>query len=183
MASDQTMAALNRLRSVTALSETAGAPQGKLPDYLSQFRKQYGVGTPVNLGIGGGGSLGGNDKFSRFLQAIAGQESGGSGYRRVNPDSGALGKYQIMPSNIAGWSKAILGHSITPSQFLHSNAYQDQIASGMLKNYVKKYGYQGAAAAWYGGPGVAKRWSGLTNPQGAYPSIASYVNQIMRRMG
>lgn len=179
MASNDAMAALDRLRAVTSLSDTAGAPQGKLPDYLSQFRKKYGVGSPVNLGIGGG--VGGNDKFSKFLNAIAQQESGGN-YGSVNRSSGALGKYQIMPSNIAGWSKQILGHSVSTSQFLHSAQLQDQIASGMLKNYVKKYGYAGAAAAWYGGPGVASRWAHMTNPQGAYPSIAGYVNQILRRM-
>lgn len=164
------------------MSNAAGAPQGKLPDFLKEYRKKYGVGSPVSLGISGaGGGVGGGDKFQRFVNAIAGQESGGS-YSAVNRSSGALGKYQIMPSNIPSWSKSVLGRSITAKQFLSSPALQDKIAQTMLRRYVKKYGYSGAAAAWYGGPGVANKWSSMTNPQGAYPSIASYVNQIMRRM-
>lgn len=170
---------VNQLRRGNTMSDAAGAPQGKLPDYLEQYRKQFGVGDPVNLGIGGG--VGGDDKFSRFVSAIAGQESGGN-YGAVNRSSGALGKYQIMPSNIPSWSRSVLGHTITNKQFLKSPALQDKIAQTMLRRYVKKYGYSGAAAAWYGGPGVARNWSRMTNPQGAYPSIASYVNQILRRM-
>lgn len=174
---------VNQLRAGSQMSQAAGAPQGKLPDFLGQYRKKYGVGNPVNLRFSSpGGGLGGDDKFSRFVRAIANQESGGNGYSRVNPDSGALGKYQIMPGNIPSWSRSALGHSITAKQFLRSPALQDRIATAMLRKYVQKYGYSGAAAAWYGGPGVAQNWSRMTNPQGRYPSIASYVNQILRRM-
>ena len=177
---------IQQVRRGQSMAEHAGAPQGKVPDYLEEFRKKMGVGTPVELGmpsLQGGGSGGGGSKFDAFVKAIAGQESGGNGYGKVNPDSGATGKYQIMPSNIPNWSNKILGRTLTQKQFLNSPALQDRIARGMLQNYVKKYGYSGAAAAWYGGPGVADNWSSRTNPEGKYPSIASYVNQIMRRMG
>lgn len=170
---------LNQLRSASGLSESAGIPAPKLPDYLKQYRKLYGVGSPVDLPYAG--PVGG-DKFSRFVNAIAMQESGGN-YRAVNPSSGALGKYQIMPANVGPWSRRVLGRTLTTKQFLNSPALQDRIATAMLRNYVKKYGYSGAAAAWYGGEGVARNWSRYTNPQGRYPSIASYVNQILRRMG
>lgn len=172
---------VNQLRQGNVLSDTAGAPQGKLPDFLKKYRKEFGVGSPVNFDFSSGG-VGGGDKFSRFVNAIANQESSGNGYRKVNPDSGAIGKYQIMPDNIPSWSRSVLGRSITSKQFLHSPALQEKIARTMLQRYVKKYGYSGAAAAWYGGPGVARSWSSRNNPQGRYPSIASYVNQIMRRM-
>lgn len=173
---------INQLRAGNTMSNAAGAPQGKLPNFLKEYRKKYGVGNPVNLsfGIPGGGSSS-NSKFERFVRAIAGQESGGN-YRAENPHSGALGKYQIMPSNVAAWSKSILGRTLTKKQFLNSPALQEQIARTMLRRYVKKYGYSGAAAAWYGGPGVAKNWARMTNPQGQYPSIANYVRTIMRRM-
>ena len=39
-----------------------------------------------------------------FMRALAGQESGGS-YEAVNRDSGAYGKYQIMPANWPSWSR------------------------------------------------------------------------------
>lgn len=172
---------MNQLRNVRSLSDTAGAHQGQLPDYLGQYRKMYGVGSPVNL-PNSVGNTGGGDQFSRFVNAIAQQESGGS-YKQVNPDSGALGRYQIMPGNVPSWSKRVLGRTLTSKQFLNSPALQDQIAQSMLRSYVKKYGYSGAAAAWYGGEGVARNWSSRTNPQGRYPSIAKYVQQILKRMG
>lgn len=179
MASYDFESLMAQLRAGSNLSASAGVPQAKLPDYLKQYRKLYGVGTPVDLPTAG--LVGGSDKFSRFVNAIAAQESGGN-YKAVNPHSGALGKYQIMPANVAAWSKRILGRTLTRKQFLASPALQDQIAQTMLRNYVKKYGYSGAAAAWYGGEGVARNWSRYKNPQGAYPSIASYVNQILKRM-
>jgi hypothetical protein len=97
--------------------------------------------------------------FERFFAAIALQESNGR-YDAVNRSSGALGKYQIMPANIPGWSKQILGHAITPTQFLHSAALQDQIARGKMLQYWTKYGARGAAAAWYSGnPGRQNDYS------------------------
>lgn len=141
---------------------------------------QYPVIKPTNNFNTGGSSTGGTE-FDRFVNAISGQESGGN-YSSVNPQSGALGKYQIIPGNIPSWSRQILGKSISTSQFLKSPDLQERIARGMLLRYYKQYGAAGAAAAWYGGPGVAKKWKTLRNPQGAYPSIYNYVNQILQRM-
>src|SRR5690242_14824625 len=90
--------------------------------------------------------------FEQFMQGISIQESGGS-YSAVNRGSGALGKYQVMPSNVAGWSRQVLGYSISPSTFLHSPSLQEQIVRGILKGYFDKWGPRGAAAAWYAGPG------------------------------
>lgn len=172
---------IGQLRMGQSMSDHAGAPQGKLPNYLKQYRKKYGVGGPVSFDFGANAS---GSKFDRFVNAIAAQESGRTGniYRKQNRDSGALGKYQIMPANIPSWSRSVLGRSITNKQFLDSPALQERIARTMLRRYVKKYGYSGAAAAWYGGPGVARSFASHTASQGRYPSIASYVNQIMRRM-
>ncbi|MDV2992103.1 MAG: hypothetical protein N4J56_001757 [Chroococcidiopsis sp. SAG 2025] len=71
--------------------------------------------------ITGGGSSGG----SSLYQAIIGKESGGN-YRAVNPDSGALGLGQVMPANVASWTKAALGKSLTPQQFLNDRAAQEK---------------------------------------------------------
>jgi len=126
--------------------------------------------------------------FDNFMRAIAQRESGGN-YRAVNRDSGALGKYQIMPGNIASWSKAALGHSISTSQFLHTPSLQEQIAQYQLHNYYNKWGPGGAAVAWYAGPGTASKWyknsnSGYYNtPQGKYSSINAYALGILRAMG
>lgn len=180
MASPDVDSLLQQLRSVSSLSTSAGVDTPKLPNFLAEYRKKHGVGSPVNIpGMGGG--VGGNDEFKRFVNAISGQESGGN-YGAVNSSSGAMGRYQIMPGNVSAWSRRILGKTLTRKQFLSSPALQDRIAQTMLRNYVKKYGYSGAAAAWYGGEGVAKNWKSKRNPEGSYPSIYNYVQQIMRRM-
>lgn len=119
--------------------------------------------------------------FSQFMAGISAQESGGN-YSAVNKQSGALGKYQVMPSNVAGWSKQVLGYSISTSQFLHSPSLQEKIVSGILHGYFNKWGARGAAAAWYAGPGnhdldmsTKSQWGG--------PSIKAYVDGVISKAG
>jgi hypothetical protein len=138
---------------------------------VQQVRSKKQKGAPVAKG-----------DFGAFVQAIAGKESGGS-YSARNPHSGAMGKYQIMPSNIegpGGWDQEILGRNITTQQFMANPGLQDQIALGKLRQYYNKYGVRGAASAWYSGD--PNKWRN-TSPQGGYPSIAAYVQDIIRRMG
>lgn len=140
------------------------------------------------LRLQGGGSYNGpmpGGSVGAFIRAISGQESGGN-YGARNASSGAMGKYQIMPANIEGtgrgWDYEALGRDISTQQFMSNPQLQEQIAQYMLTKYYNQYGPQGAAAAWYGGPGVAQNWNKYTNPEGAYPSIANYVNSVMSRM-
>lgn len=126
--------------------------------------------------------------FGAFVNAIASKESGGN-YRAVNPDSGAMGKYQIMPGNISGtkrgWDYEALGYDVNRSQFLNSPQIQEAIAQYQLKKYYDKWGPRGAAIAWYAGPGAVSGYSqsALNAPQGQYPSISSYAEAILRRLG
>jgi len=153
----------------------------KRPDFTDQIQRRIeAMRPPVGSSSPQIPNSGGD--FQRFVQALVGQESGGN-YGAVNRGSGALGRYQIMPGNISSWSKAALGRSISAQEFLRNPKIQDAVAQYKLRQYVNQYGYQGAAAAWYGGPGVARNWASKTNKQGAYPSIAAYVAQVMRRMG
>ena len=126
-----------------------------------------------------GESLGGA-AFTKFVNAIAKQESGGN-YSAVNKSSGALGKYQIMPANIPSWSKAALGHSISTQKFLNTPRLQDIVAQTKMREYFKRYGATGAAQAWYGGEGSV----GKTNRSGGagYPTVGGYSAAIRRRMG
>lgn len=127
--------------------------------------------------------------FGSFLRAIAGQESGGN-YGARNRDSGAMGKYQIMPANLggrgSGWDYEALGRDVSVGQFLGSPQIQEAIAQYKLQQYYKKYGAAGAAVAWYAGPGTASGYmrnpGRYTGSQGAYPSIAAYVQQVLGRM-
>ena len=116
--------------------------------------------------------------FQDFLGAVMGQESNGN-YRAVNPNSGALGLYQVMPANVGPWSKKYLGISVTPSQFLNNASLQTRLVTAVMKDYVNRYGYRGAASAWYSGnPNLASNY----NPQKYGPSIGSYVDSVMDRM-
>lgn len=128
--------------------------------------------------------------FDQFVNSIAKKESNNN-YRAVNKTSGAMGKYQIMPSNIVGskrgWDYEALGRDITTSQFMSSPQIQETIARYKLQQYYNKYGPTGASIAWYAGPSAANYWqrtgrvSGV--PQGAYPSIAAYATSIARSLG
>lgn len=116
--------------------------------------------------------------FAAFVAAIVGQESGGN-YQAHSP-AGALGKYQILASNIASWSRGALGYQITPQQFLNSPSLQDRIARWKLRQYYDQYGPAGAAAAWYSGdPG---RWND-PSPVAGGPSVRDYVRQVLARAG
>lgn len=124
----------------------------------------------------------GNGNLSKFINAIAGKESGGS-YSARNSDSGAMGKYQIMPANIAGpggWDMEALGRNITAEQFMSSPKLQEAIARHKLAQYYNKYGARGAASAWYSGD--PNKWRN-NSPQGGYPSIYAYVMSILNAMG
>lgn len=117
-------------------------------------------------------------RLDDFLNAISAQESGGS-YTVVNRNTGALGRFQVMPGNVGPWAKRYLGITLSPSQFLRSPAMQDRLVRAVMSSYVSKYGYRGAAAAWYSGnPALADNY----NPQRYGPSIGSYVDSVMGRM-
>ncbi len=120
--------------------------------------------------------------FEQFFQSIVAQESGGN-YGAIGPRTSygrAYGKYQVLESNIPGWTKAYYGKSLTTQQFLNNPAAQDAVARGKLKSYWNKYGARGAAAAWYGGPGSANNHMS-TAPQQGGPSIKEYVDSVLNR--
>lgn len=130
---------------------------------------------------GTGGMPGGNGNFAGFMQAIRNQESGGN-YQAVNSDSGALGAFQIMPSNIlgpGGWDVEAIGRDVNRTAFLNHARLQNRIAGYKLRTYFNKYGAAGAASAWYSGD--PSLWNDR-NPQGQYPSIREYVLDILRMM-
>lgn len=118
--------------------------------------------------------------FEQFYSAIAEQESGGN-YKAVGVWVGgdrAYGKYQIMGANIPSWTKAYLGYSMTPQQFLNSPSAQEKVAKGKLKSYFNKYGARGAASAWYSGnPNLHNS----TSSQPGGPSIKGYVDSVLNK--
>lgn len=128
--------------------------------------------------------------LNKLKEGIRQQESGGN-YRATNKTSGAAGAYQIMPSNIMGtgkgWDYEALGRDVNLGEFYADAGIQDKIATYKLQQYLNAYGPAGAAIAWYAGPGAAQKYSNSgrvsTSSQGAYPTVSSYMQQILRRMG
>lgn len=110
-----------------------------------------------------------------FLNAERQQESGGN-YRIVNPGSGALGAWQVMPSNLPDWLAAAGLPPMTAQQFLYDDAAQNRVAWVILGGYYDTYGPAGAAAMWY---------SGQSDPNKTYgdPPVYQYVDDVLALMG
>lgn len=125
-----------------------------------------------------------------FMTAISGQESGSAAgnYTDVNPDTGAQGRFQIMPSNWPSWSRqAGLGPNAprTPQN-------QDAVARYKMAEYFNNYHNWGAvAAAWYGGPSAGAAylkdpnatWLNRRQGGGKYPSITDYAASVLSKFG
>ena len=62
-----------------------------------------------------------------FIEAEGIQESGGH-YGVVNPSSGALGKYQVMPANLAPWLRECHLGVVSPAAYLRDGTLQDELA-------------------------------------------------------
>ena len=105
------------------------------------------------------------------MAALGAIESNGR-YDAVNTNSGAIGKYQIMPANWASWSRRYLGNAAaapTPRN-------QDYVARHKLT----------ALYNWLGGwPSVAHWWltgDGERNPARWSAFSRSYVDKVMGLM-
>lgn len=88
----------------------------------------------------------------RSIQDI---ESGGN-YQAIGPVTKGdrpYGAYQVMGRNIPSWTQKYLGKAMSPEEFLANPAAQDAVFDGEFGGYVKKFGLEGAAQAWIGGPG------------------------------
>ena len=92
--------------------------------------------------------------YQSFKQKLFTNESGGD-YNAVNPKSGAIGKYQIMPANWSQWAQdAGLSADAQPTP----EKNQEIIADAKLRPLFEKYGAEGAFVAWYAGEQNGQRW-------------------------
>lgn len=125
--------------------------------------------------------------INRLMQAIASQESGGN-HELINGDSGASGKWQVMPENIPSWSKAALGREVSHAEFIGNAEIQQAIVKHRLGLYLDQQStsdrsleetIRRVASAWYSGQ--PKLWNN-TKPQYSngreYPSIAEYTASV-----
>lgn len=124
------------------------------------------------------------DPMQQYRDAIASIESRGSGdYAAIGPThrklGRALGRYQVMEANIGPWSREALGREVTPDEFLASPEIQDAIFNHRFGQYVERYGPQGAAEAWFAGPGGVG-----TNRQDALgTSVQGYAARFANALG
>lgn len=131
-----------------------------------------------------------------FIKAVSSNESSNND-SAVNGDSGAYGRYQIMPENWPEWSK----QAGIPDADMSDPEAQKKVATFKLGEYIDKYGVEGAAVAWYAGEGTAAQWvkdgaqanvpgsggAGWDKPQysngNEYPSIRQYVLNTLAEIG
>lgn len=147
-----------------------GYSQEQINAFLQQsFNK------PLSMGQNGSQEV----DIKKFASSIGRFESGGR-YNAVGPDTGngnrALGKYQVMASNVPGWTREALGKSLTPEQFLNSPQAQDIVAHYKMSQHYQKYGnLEDMASAWFSGKPLA-RAGNARDVIGT--SVPSYVKNI-----
>lgn len=129
------------------------------------------------------GASGGD--MQSYRDAIASIESEGSGdYAAIGPRhpkmGRALGRYQVMESNIGPWGMEALGREVTPDEFLANPEIQDAIFDNQFGKYVEKYGPEGAAQAWFGGEGGVGK---LNRKDVLGTSIAGYTDKFRNALG
>lgn len=140
--------------------------------------------SPQGIADGAMAALG-KTPMGPYRDAIASIESAGSGdYGAVgptNPNLGrALGRYQIMEANIGPWSKEALGREITADEFLANPQLQDAIFDHKFGGYVQQFGPEGAAQAWFAGPGGVGQ-TGRKDVLGT--SVGDYTNKFTAALG
>lgn len=97
----------------------------------------------------------------KAAQTIKSIEDSGGNYQTVgNPTTRKdgsvdypLGAFGIMASNVPSWTAKYLGHAMTPDQFLKDPHAQNKVFAGEFGRLEAKYGFEGAARAWYAGEG------------------------------
>lgn len=114
--------------------------------------------------------------------AIKGIESGDR-YDIVHPKAkngdNALGAYGVMSANLPSWSRETLGREVSRDEFLKSPELQDRIFDHKFGSYVRKYGLEGAARAWFAGEG------GMNNPSASDGNVTvdQYASKFMGALG
>ena len=100
----------------------------------------------------------------------------------------AIGKYQIMPGNVAGWSKQYLGIELTPEDLYKDPRFQEQIAYSVMEDYFDRAVDLGAstddaigmvATAWHSGK-LSLDWrDSTTTDLGTGKATANYALEAL----
>jgi hypothetical protein len=120
--------------------------------------------------------------MAQYAAAIRKIESTDRYHVTANAGGGrtALGAYQVLDTNLPSWSRAALGRSVGREEFLRSRHLQDKVFHHRFGHYVKKYGAHGAARAWLGGEGAARRGGRKESADRFGSTPTSYASKFMR---
>ena len=115
------------------------------------------------------------EQGKKFLR-VMGRMASNDNYNAIDPDTGALGRWQIRPKDWAKWSREVFGESIplkTGSDgqpILPSPNLQDRVAAGAANNLFDKYkDWNRVASVWHGGKAATNN---------LYPDQKSFVNRF-----
>lgn len=117
--------------------------------------------------------------------AVSDMESGGD-YGIVGPTHSkygrALGKYQVMETNVGPWTEKWYGRRLTAEQFLANTAAQDAVFEGQFGSYLAKTGgsMHDALSMWHSGGSYARAQQlGVADVN---MKTTDYVTKIMSNM-
>lgn len=126
-----------------------------------------------------------------YKKWIAKQESG-KDYSAINPDSGALGKYQFMPATMASVAKGCLDSVPTSSQFLANPDLQEKVMDCYLqKGWERIEGRADdgltqcrmlASYHYSGDPNKYQDRTPQTYRGRPYPSIDEYTSSVCKEL-
>ena len=129
-------------------------------------------------------------QIAALRQAIVGQESGGHCETTNHSGSGAAGLAQVMPENIAAWSREAIGREVSLSEFLKDCGLQVRVVDFKLAQYWQEEAQTAnesmivrrVAARWYAGratlydSAAPQYWNGTS-----YPSVRDYTLLVLER--
>lgn len=127
-----------------------------------------------------------NPKVGNVMAGIAHVESGGAKnpYSLIGRDTGkgdhALGKYQVLASNVPEWTQEALGQKMTPQEFLSSPDAQEKVAQYMVNKHLQAgRSPQDIGSIWFTGKSLAE----AGNVKDAYGTTPTqYVNKMNEGM-
>jgi hypothetical protein len=147
-----------------------------LPDVVGRMRAVPSalIAAVLLVGLVGPGSTNAVDppNIERFMAALGAVESNGR-YDAVNSTSGAIGKYQIMPTNWRAWSLKYLGDADAAP----TPANQEIVAKAKLIALYTWLGDWASVAHWW------LTGDGDRNPAHWSAFSYKYVNKILGLMG
>lgn len=160
-------------------TQGGGLSDAPIPDTMFDEPSNGGFGD----GYAGGGLVafgdGGPVTYEDFARVIPEQESAGSGdYKAHNRQSGALGRYQLMPATAQALARR-LGKAYDPRMLVsdspEARAYQDALGQAAMQE-AWKYGKgdAGLAALYYHGGPNQRKWGQNTQ---------QYRDDILSRLG